>query len=301
MSDTASIDKIEESAVERTFEDFLEFHPPNQLTRISKVEQWHSDQKTTRNYQGIATPDIRLHCPHEACNGVRYFRCISKPASLIRGEFVNDFLTYLCWNCQRTKKVFSLSVCWAKDTSFSGDAIKFGEDPPFGPPTPARLIKLIGPDREIFLKGRRCENQGLGIGAFVYYRRVVENQKVRILKEIGKVATKVGARPEAIKLLEEAEKEVQFTKAMEIAKSGLPESLLIDAHNPLGLLHTALSEGVHELTDEECLKSAESIRVVLCELSDRIAQVLKDESELKNALATLMNRKNRVAPGFAES
>jgi hypothetical protein len=30
---------------------------------------------------------------------------------------------------------------------------KIGELPIYGPPTPARLISLIGPDREIFLKG----------------------------------------------------------------------------------------------------------------------------------------------------
>ena len=39
------------------------------------------------------------------------------------------------------------------------------------------------------MKGRRCGNLGLGIGAFVYYRRVVENQKSRILDEIIKVIT----------------------------------------------------------------------------------------------------------------
>jgi len=48
------------------------------------------------------------------------------------------------------------------------------------------VITLIGPDREIFLRGRRAENQGLGIGAFAYYRRVVENQKGRIITQIGK-------------------------------------------------------------------------------------------------------------------
>jgi len=152
-------------------------------------------------------------------------------------------------------------------------------------------MKLIGPDRDAFLKGRRSENQGLGIGAFVYYRRVVENQKSRILQEIRKVAEKVGAKRESIEQLENAEKEIQFTKAMNMAKPGLPESLLINGHNPLGLLHTALSEGVHELSDEECLELAGSIRVVLGELSERIDQALKNEAELKGAVNILLNRK----------
>lgn len=291
MTETLDTSDTEESAPVLSFGEFLESHPPNQIARIAKVDEWYSKRHSTGNYQGINAPEIQLHCPNEACNGIRFFRCISQPASLSREEFVNDFLTYRCWNCQKTEKVFSISVRWDKGYLESGDAIKFGEIPPFGPPTPARLIKLIGPDRDAFLRGRRCENQGLGIGAFVYYRRVVENQKVRILQEIRKVATKVGVKPETIKILEDTEKEVQFSKAMEMAKPGLPESLLIDGHNPLGLLHSALSEGVHALSDEECLLLAGSIRVVLGELSERIAQALKDEVELKNALTTLMNRK----------
>lgn len=292
MTDALDASDVDESAPVLTFGEFLESHPPNQLARIAKVGGSHFNGHTSMYYQGIAAPEIQLPCPNEACNGIRFFRCISQPKSLTRGHFVNDFLTYRCWNCQKTEKVFSVSVRWDEDAYLeSGDAIKFGEFPPFGPPTPARLIKLIGPDRDAFLSGRRCENQGLGIGAFVYYRRVVENQKSRILQEIRKVATKVGAKPEAIKILEEAEKEVQFTKAMEMAKPGLPERLLIDGHNPLGLLHSALSKGVHALTDEECLLIAGSIRVVLGELSERIAQALKDEVELKNALTTLMNQK----------
>lgn len=282
---TQAIDQSESIS----FGEFLESNPPNQLKRITKV--WVHPTGESRR---IITPEIQLHCADEACNGTRFFRCISTAPEVIEGRFVNSFLTYQCWNCQRTLKVFSVSVKWDKHPSEyleTGEALKFGENPPFGPPTPARLINLIGPDRDAFLKGRRCENQGLGIGAFVYYRRVVENQRARILAEIIKVAERVGAKPATIEILKNAAKETQFSKAMETAKPALPESLLINGHNPLGLLHTALSEGVHELNDEDCLTLAGSIRVVLAELSERLGQALKDEAELKQALDTLMNRK----------
>ncbi len=166
--------------------------------------------------------------------------------------------------------------------------IKFGENPVFGPPIPARLLKLIGPDRDTFLKGRRCENQGLGVGAFVYYRRVVEQQKIRIFKEIVKVSEKIGAPKEKLTILNAAMVEGQFTKALDMAKDAMPESLLINGHSPLKLLYKALSEGIHNLTDEQCLGLASSVRVVLGELSDRLAQALKDEAEITNALARLL-------------
>jgi hypothetical protein len=155
------------------------------------------------------------------------------------------------------------------------------------------LIKLIGPDRDEFLKGRRCENQGLGVGAFIYYRRVVENQKNRILGEIIKVSEKIKSAPEKIETLKSAIEETQFTKALEMAKNSMPESLLINGHSPILLLHSALSEGVHTLSDEQCLEFAGSVRVVLGELSERLSQALKDEAELTKALSALMNKKKK--------
>jgi hypothetical protein len=99
-----------------------------------------------------------------------------------------------------------------QDQPFGFSCFKFGELPPYGPPTPSRLISLLGPGRDFFLKGRRCENQGLGIGAFVYYRRVVEDQKNRILKQIAKVAETVGAPPETVAALRAAQKNISSAR-----------------------------------------------------------------------------------------
>ena len=62
-----------------------------------------------------------------------------------------------------------------------------------------------------------------------------------------------------------------------MAKVAIPESLLINGHNPILLLHNALSEGVHAMTDEQCLELASSIRIVLAELSERISALWEFE------------------------
>ncbi|PIT81270.1 hypothetical protein B9Z40_14560 [Limnohabitans sp. 15K] len=92
---------------------------------------------------------------------------------------------------------------------------------------------MIGGERDYFLKGRRAENQGLGIAAFAYYRRVVENQKTRIIDEIIRVAQKIGAPKEVTDDLNAARSETQFSRAVEVIKHGVPESLLIGGHNPV--------------------------------------------------------------------
>jgi hypothetical protein len=280
--------EIHEEPAAVPFSEFLESVPPGTLRCIDDIAKERYYQNGTIAGYVLVTPEIQLHCPSDSCNGIRFFRRTNSSVPDIPDDTFHFFyISYVCSNCRKTEKTFSLAA--QRDPSaLSGKCHKFGEIPEYGPPTAARLIKLIGPDRELFLKGRRCENQGLGIGAFVYYRRVVEEQRNRILDEVLKVSRKVGAPVKAIKALEEAKAETQFSKALANVKDAIPQALLINGHNPLTLLHSALSDGLHQRSDEHCLEIASSIRVVLAELSERLAQALKDEAELNKALSRLM-------------
>ena len=275
--------------------DFLEGTPPGSVTSVTdlaeKVE--HGASRGSYTAYTFAAPEIQLHCGNDSCNGTMFFRKTATPPDLQAMMWHNFYIGYRCANCQKTEKTFSLGAYVGHGTS--GVCYKFGESPEFGPQTSARLIKLIGPDRDIFLKGRRCENQGLGIGAFSYYRRVVENQKNRILGEIITVAKKLGAAEEAVQELEAAQAETQFSKALATVKDSIPQTLLINGHNPLRLLHSALSDGLHDRDDGHCLKLASSIRIVLAELAERLSQALKDEAELNRALSHLLNRKEEAS------
>jgi hypothetical protein len=172
-----------------------------------------------------------------------------------------------------------------------GRAIKLGEWPPFGPHTPARVLRLIQPDKDIYLKARQAENQGLGIGAFSYYRRVVENQKDRLIDNIIQVANKLKADQSTLNKLAAAKQETRFGPAVELVKDAIPQTLLIDGHNPLTLLHSALSQGLHAQSDQECLELATTIRVVLTDLAERLSQALKDHAEIQGAISRLMKPK----------
>jgi hypothetical protein len=272
----------------KTFAEFLESTPPNVRTQISNVLTKEGDLPWP-----ISTPDIQLHCTSDLCSGVRIFRPFSADSYCNKG-WNFKFVTYSCRNCARVQKTYALAVFVTTKRDGSGEAIKLGESPPFGPHVPSRVITLIGPDRDEYLLGRRAESLGLGIGAFAYYRRVVENQKGRIISEIGRVAKRLNASPEKIKLFEDAAAETQFTKAIEMVKTAIPESLLINGQNPLTLLHSPLSEGLHELTEERCLEMATSIRVVLTELADRITRALQDKKELDDAVSRLLDREPKA-------
>ncbi len=272
----------------KSFADFLVATPPDVAVEISDLGRYYSPQRRDLIY--LTTPDLLLHCDSEQCKGARFFGCAKGTSiNITSNSWVFDFIHYTCRNCQTKTKIFSIVV--RRGETLSGSAMKLGEIPPFGPHTPARVITLIGPDRELFLQGRRAENRGMGIGAFSYYRRVVENQKGRIIAEIARVAQKLGAKTSVLETFKLAEKETQFSKAIDEIKDGIPEVLRIGRHNPLTLLHTALSEGLHEHTDKECLEIAQEIRVVLTELAERFSQALKEEAELQTAVSRLLSRK----------
>lgn len=290
-------EEIEKEDKPIAFSEFLESTPPSTLKKISGLASARSYSEGYIYDCKLLQPEIQLHCSEDTCNGIRFFRSTDDATEIPISSSKFVYMRYECSNCQKSIKIFSLFLTVKKDRLengfVGGNCMKFGELPTYGPPTPARLIKLIGPDRETFLKGRRCENLGLGIGAFTYYRRVIENQKNRILDEIIKLCEKLNVNPTIIETLKEGKNENQFKNAVDKVKDAVPESLLIDGQNPLTLLHAAFSQGVHNLSDEECLELASSGRTVLGELSERLGQALKDEAELKRAVTKLIQAKSK--------
>ncbi len=242
------------------------------------------------NSRDISEPEIMAYCKSEICQDFRYFDCERVYSYIDYDKITIIGFYYCCRHCKNGHKWFSLLTVRGVAGGTRGEVVKLGEWPLFGDPIPPRVITLVETNRELFLKGKRSEDQGLGIGAFTYYRRVVENQWKIFLDEIIKVSKHL-KRPEGqIRILETAKTETQFNRAVESIKDAIPESLLIDGHhNPLTVLHQALSKGVHELSDEECLDRAKSIRLVLFELSERLSQAKKEHSELRKAITKLFS------------
>jgi len=55
-------------------------------------------------------------------------------------------------------------------------------------------------------------------------------------------------------------------------------------------LYSALSEGLHAQTDDECLGFARDIRVILTELAERLGQVLREQAQLDEAVGRLLEK-----------
>jgi hypothetical protein len=248
------------------FKEFLEAVHPSVEKRVAALGQ-EKNRPNAGKYWGTLTPPLRLFCPF--CEGERTFRSNEDYSPLTLSKVNGIFMSYLCSDCRKATKLFSLSIVPSKDGR--GRVYKYGENPPFGVPVPNKLLRLFDSDGKTFLKGRQCENQGLGVGAFAYYRRVVENHKNDLFDAIIRVCETVGAPQELIAELGEAKSEMSFSKSVDHIKMALPQGLLINGQNPLLALHGALSVGLHNDTDEECLKAASAVRLVLSDLVEKMS------------------------------
>lgn len=267
--------------------EFLANTPPGRLHPVVGLVRKNPN---FGNSKFLESPEIEIFCESEQCSATMTHdgKVVHGDDSALPEDGLAPFLLqYICRHCRVRRKTIAGIAMSDGGGALNGQAAKLGEWPPFGPHVPSRTITLIRPDRELFLQGRRAESQGMGIGAFAYYRRVVENQKGRLFDEIIKVLKRIGSADDLVAELEHAKQQTQFTAAVDSIKAALPESLFVMGKNPLTLLHGALSRDLHAGTDAEALANAQAVRVVLVELAERMGQVLKDNRELADSVKLL--------------
>lgn len=237
---------------------------------------------------------IHVHCDHEKCNGVRRHEKHDRTTQGLGKNHSYHFVVYVCSNCTTSVKIFGLKVVTEGEGTRAGVCTKIYQEPTFGSPIPKRLFQVIGEaNRDYYLQARRAIARGLGIGAYAYYRRMVENTKFALVHSVLEVAQATNASPAQIQLLKKAQTETQFSKAIEMLRGEgeIPAVLLIDGHNPLALLHDLLSEGIHQLSDAECLDRAQEAEIVLCEIADRMQVAMTERKAVKAAISNILRRK----------
>lgn len=269
--------------------DFLEGTP----VLVSQQVQAKSQRESPNHMHAwIDMPVIRLHCPQQCCSGIRFF----DPASRVElynfkpNQVTDHVVKFYCRNCRATTKTYALRIK-VKNIGDVAEIMKIGEAPAFGEPRPNVVKDVLDDEIKFFERGYRAETAGLGIGAFAYYRRFVESHKDKIIAEIRKVAVAQGAKQDVLATLDKAAKMNSFENAVKTVKDAIPDSLRHSGgHNPLTLLHDALSAGLHNEDDEQCLELAKDIRLLLTDLAERTTQALNNNSELSQAVNRLLKK-----------
>lgn len=176
-------------------------------------------------------------------------------------------MRYLCASCENYRYIFFIEFgidrSPAEDSNtFSGWLRKIGQSPPWEIDIDTNLEKALGKNAELYKKGLVCESQSYGIGSYSYFRRITENIIDELLDSITGLLDEKD-KEEYKKALEKVKNTRVTEQKIELVQDLLPVSLQPNNINPLKSLHSALSDGIHNKTDDECLELADTIKTIL--------------------------------------
>jgi hypothetical protein len=258
------------------------------------LERYPLYRKFTINLPGaskpIEAPSIHMYCP--VCKSDQTFNLYggkyTSPFIDVPPEGV-DAITYCCASCEKFKRYFLL-----KFDPQGKYIMKVGQEPPWEITPDRTLEKTLGAHAEYYKKGLVCESQSYGIGAFAYYRRIVEEVIDDLLAAIPDL---MGGeeRERYIQALEQTKKTTVTQDKIDLVKDLLPSILRPSGMNPLATLHGVLSEGLHSESDEHCIELAMGIREVLVFLVNQIAISQAAAAGFTESMRKLLERRSKGA------
>jgi hypothetical protein len=160
---------------------------------------------------------------------------------------------------------------------------KIGQSPPHNIDIDQHLERILDYRNltDFFKKGLISESQSYGLGAYVYYRRVLEEIIDDILDSIKNIL-EAEEKEEYLNDLEKIKNSKITEDKIKIAEKFIPCSLKPNGLNPLKIIYSSLSEGIHIKTEEECLEKAIAIRESMIFLIKKISEKNIEKEENKN-------------------
>jgi hypothetical protein len=237
----------------------------------------------------IPNPPINMTC--EKCDSVQTFNMVNKyydgfPYSNFPSGDMKLSLVYQCQSCRSHTRQFQIYVSPSLDYCY-----KFGQYPEWEIKMDKNLEKTLGKHSKTFRKGLVCESQGYGIGAFAYYRRITEEIIDELLDSIADLI-ETENKKQFLEALEKTKQTRVTQEKIDLIKDLLPTILRPNGMNPLGVLHSELSEGLHAESDESCLENASHIKNILTFLINQIIQSKEAAKQFTVGMKSLLEKKS---------
>lgn len=241
---------------------------PSQIT-LAAHTSWESDNMKLINVTGLPSQ--------------------SAQAALVAQDEVFS-IYYKCAKCQSYAYSFFLKF---DRSGTSGKRVftiqKIGQDPATEQPIDRELKVWLGKDdATLFQKGLRTEANGFGIAAYSYYRRILEGNIEKLLKQVSAQTDSEDLKTAITKAL----KQTNAADRVKLVKDHAPTSLTPDGKNVFSILYKALSAGIHSRSDEDCLADAGDIKVCLMFLIKRISREKQEAAELTRSITALSRKKS---------
>lgn len=156
--------------------------------------------------------------------------------------------------------------------------VKVGQHPPLADLLSEEIKKYRKLNNEVYSELNRAvglSTHGVGIGAFVYLRRIIEKHIVYPkIQEL--IVTGRHTNEEISKL--------DFKGKIKLAKDTLPDFLVSNTK-----IYSILSKGIHELNEEECKKSFPILRQAIEMILDQQIEQ-KEQEEKRKKISDALNK-----------
>jgi len=169
-------------------------------------------------------------------------------------------IRYFTYNCTGCRNEFH---CWVYFDLEKDEVYKVGQHPMWLSKIPKDIERELGDDAELYKKALRNMNEGYGIGACAYLRRLLEKYINPLLQLLHDVKQETGASEEELQLIQSTIAAKDFSSKTRFASEIAPASILLPGHNPLKEIHERLSVGLHTLDDATANEYAQEIRNAL--------------------------------------
>lgn len=243
-----------------------------------------------RTMDVIPKPPINMVCRN--CGGTQTFNMVNEYDEFF--QFMDPpsadqkvRLVYLCQSCRNFTRQFDIYISSELDYVY-----KFGQYPEWEIKLDKNIENILGKHAKTYRKGLVCESQGYGIGAFSYYRRITEEIIDELLDSITDLIDETN-KADYILALEKTKQTRVTQDKIDLVKDLLPSILKPNGMNPLGVLHSELSEGLHAETDQACLENASHIKSILTFLINQIIQSKESSKGFTESMKSLLERKSK--------
>ena len=182
------------------------------------------------------------------------------------------FRRYVCQLCR--KSAINYILAELTDNSY----MKVGQSPRQSTRVPHGVEARLGASTDFYRKALTSQSEGYGLGAVAYFRRVVEDKTNELIDVVADAAVAFSVSADDVAKIRAAKGERVFEDKLRIASQAIPEVLKPDGANPLQALHTILSAGIHNQTEEECLELASEIQEIFEYLFVRLRTEIEDRT-----------------------
>lgn len=238
----------------------------------------------------IPKPPINMIC--RDCGGYQTFNMVNEYQEFKRGINPNSAdekvrLSYLCQSCRDFTIQFQIYISPELDYIY-----KFGQYPAWEIKMDKNLERILDKHAQSFKKGLVCESQGYGIGAFSYYRRITEDIIDELIESITDLV-EVSKKAEYEVALEKTKQTRVAQEKIDLVKDLLPSILKPNGTNPLAILHSELSNGLHAESDQTCLEMASNIKSILIFLINQIVQSKESSKVFTENMKNILEKKSK--------